>query len=69
MKRVGRVGIFVVALVFVVGPLLVETKPQATAKPSFEVTSIKPSPPNLNIRGGGPLGDRFAVTGGSLKML
>src|SRR5262249_21320644 len=38
-------------------------------KPSFEVVSIKPSAPTLGIRGGGPRGDRFSMTGASLKML
>jgi len=40
-----------------------------TPKPSFEVVSIKPSPPNLNMRGGGPRGDRLTLSGASLKML
>src|SRR5205085_1314894 len=31
--------------------------------------SIKPSAPNLGIRGGGPRGDRFSFVGASLRML
>jgi uncharacterized protein (TIGR03435 family) len=38
-------------------------------KPSFEVVSIKPTDPNLNIRGGGPRGDRYVMTGATLRML
>jgi uncharacterized protein (TIGR03435 family) len=39
-------------------------------KPSFEVVSIKPSDPSLNIRGGGPRGgDRYTMAGATLRML
>lgn len=39
-------------------------------KPSFEVVSIKPSDPNLTIRGGGSRGgDRYTMVGATLRML
>ena len=70
MNRTGKVALLVVALTFAVIPLLSQTTPQtASSKPSFEVVSIKPSAPNLGIRGGGPRGDRLMLMGASLKML
>ena len=70
MKLAGKLLLFVASLAFAVAPLLSETKPQAaSSKPTFEVVSIKPSPPNLNIRGGGPRGNSLTLTGGSLRML
>src|SRR5262249_5240093 len=65
MKRTGRIALFIAALAFAVAPLLSQTAP----KPSFEVVSIKPSAPNLGIRGGGARGDRFTLTGASLRMM
>ena len=66
MKRAGRLALIIAAFAFAAIPLL----PQTTVpKPSFEVVSIKPSPPNLGIRGGGPRGDRFTMSGSSLRML
>jgi len=47
-------------------PLLSQT---TAPKPSFEVVSIKPSPPGNFTRGGGPRGDRFTLSGASLRML
>jgi uncharacterized protein (TIGR03435 family) len=48
-------------------PVRSQTKPQ---KPSFEVVSVKPSPPNLNMmRGGGPRGDRLTLSSVPLRML
>ncbi len=67
MKKTGEVVLLIGAFAFAAFPLLSQTTPQT--KPSFEVVSIKPSPPNLGIRGGGPRGDRFNVTGASLRML
>jgi uncharacterized protein (TIGR03435 family) len=58
--------LIIAAFAFAVIPLLSQT---TSIKPSFEVVSIKPSPPNLGIRGGGPRGDRFTMSGASLKML
>jgi uncharacterized protein (TIGR03435 family) len=69
MKRAGRVGLFCAALAFVIAPVLSQTKSQTTPKPTFEITSVKPSPPNLNIRGGGARGDRLTLTGVSLRVL
>jgi len=66
MKRFGRVVLFAAASAFAVLPLLSQTP---TPKPSFEVTSIKPSAPGLGIRGGGPRGDRFDFVGANLRML
>jgi uncharacterized protein (TIGR03435 family) len=66
MKKVGRIALIIAAFAFAVIPLLSQTTP---AKPSFEVVSIKPSQPNLGIRGGGPRGDRFTMSGATLKML
>jgi uncharacterized protein (TIGR03435 family) len=63
---VKKTALMIASLVFAAAPLL--SKPQH-AKPSFEVVSIKPSPPDLMIRGGGPRGDRFAMSGASLRML
>ena len=67
MKKTGRIALMTGALAFAVIPLLSQTSP--TPKPSFEVTSIKPSAPNLNIRGGGPRGDRYTMSGVTLKNL
>ena len=70
MKSAVKVMLFVAAFMFAVMPLLSGTSAQTTSpKPSFEIVSIKPSPPNLNIRGGGPRGDRLNLTGASLRML
>ena len=66
MKKTGRIALLIAASAFTVIPLLSQTTPP---KPSFEVVSIKPSPPNLGIRGGGPRGDRFTMSGASLRML
>jgi len=70
MNQAGKVLLFVASLAFAVAPMLSQTTPQAaSSKPTFEVVSIKPSPPNLNIRGGGPRGNSVTMTGGSLRML
>jgi uncharacterized protein (TIGR03435 family) len=70
MKQAGKVLLFVASLAFAVAPMLSEPKPQAASpKPTFEVVSIKSSPPNLNIRGGGPRGNSVTMTGASLRML
>jgi uncharacterized protein (TIGR03435 family) len=65
MKKFGRLVLFTAASAFAAFPLLSQTPP----KPSFEVTSIKPSAPGLGIRGGGPRGDRFDFAGANLRML
>src|SRR4030095_9616306 len=66
MKRIEKVALMVVAFAFAVIPLLSQT---TAPKPTFEVVSIKPSAPNLGIRGGGPRGDRFTASGLTLKMM
>ena len=66
MKKMRKVMLFAAAFAFAVIPLLSQT---AAPKPSFEVISIKPSPPGNGIRGGGPRGDRFNMTGATLRML
>jgi len=67
MKKTGKAALLTFALTFAVIPLLCQTPP--SQKLSFEVISIKPSAPNLGIRGGGPRGDRYTLTGASLRML
>ena len=66
MKRIGKLGLLAGAFGFAIVPLMSQT---AQPKPSFEVVSIKPSAPNIGLRGGGPRGDRFMMTGASLRML
>ncbi len=67
MHKTGKLALFAGAFVFAAIPLLSQTTP--AKKPSFEVVSIKPSAPNLGIRGGGPRGDRYTMTGANLRML
>lgn len=67
MHHTGRVALLTAAFAFTVFPLLSQTTP--TQKPSFEVVSIKPSPPGNGPRGGGPRGDRFAMTGATFRTL
>jgi uncharacterized protein (TIGR03435 family) len=68
MNRVRPFALFIVGCMLIVAPLLSQTK----AKPAFEVVSIKPTPP-LNggaIRiGGGARGDRFTLSGATLRMI
>ncbi len=60
--------LMVLALTLAVVPLLSET-PQ-TAKPSFDVISIKPSGPNVaGIRGGGARGNRYTMSNVTLRIL
>src|SRR2546421_11566395 len=67
MKKTGKVVFMTAAFAFAVIPLLSQTAPNP--KPAFEVISIKPSAPNLGLRGGGPRGDRYSMVGATLKML
>jgi len=72
MKKIGRVSLVVCPALFAllsVIPLLSQTA--ATQKPSFEVVSIKPTPPSsgLRIGGGAPRGDRVNLVGANLRML
>jgi len=66
MNQMKKFALLSVAAAFAVLPLLSQT---TAPKPSFEVVSIKPSPPGNFIRGGGPRGDRFTLSGASLRML
>ena len=65
MTKTARMA-FIAAFTFAVLPLLSQT---TSPKPSFEVVSIKPSPPNLGMRGGQPRGDRLSLVGMSLRFL
>jgi uncharacterized protein (TIGR03435 family) len=68
MKKAGKAALMTAAFAFAVIPLLSQTSP--TPKPSFDVISIKPSAPNLNgIRGGGARGDRYTMSGATLRLL
>jgi uncharacterized protein (TIGR03435 family) len=66
MNRSARVAVFMAVSAFAVLPLLSQS---TSPKPSFEVVSIKPSPPNLGMRGGQPRGDRLSLVGMSLRLL
>src|SRR5262245_8315959 len=53
-------------------PLLLSqtTQPPQTPKPAFDVVSIKPSAPTpTGIRGGGACGNRYTMSGATLRML
>src|SRR6187549_3997831 len=59
-----RILAFSIAVAIV--PLFSQTP---APKPSFEVISIKRTAPSSNIEGFGAVGDRFNVTGGTLRFL
>ena len=66
--KTGKVMLLVAAFAFAAIPLLSQTSP--SSKPAFEVISIKPTAPSQNfIRGGGARGDRYTMSGASLRML
>src|SRR5262245_44462459 len=66
--KTGKVMLLVAAFAFAAIPLLSQTPP--SSKPAFEVISIKPTAPSQNfIRGGGARGDRYTMSGASLRML
>ncbi len=69
MKKSGSVALLIAALAVAVIPIPLVSQDGQTPKPSFEVVSIKPSPPNLMMRGGGPRGDRYSMSGATLRML
>jgi len=69
MKRTAKIVLLIAALGFAVIPFPLLSQTTTQPKPSFDVVSIKPSAPNLGIRGGGPRGDRFAMSGANLRML
>src|SRR5206468_8055966 len=56
-------------LVLFIAPLLTQTA--SSKKPSFDVISVKPSPPGTTGPRGiiGPRGDRFNMPGAPLRML
>src|SRR5437899_9624271 len=61
-----RLILLIAASTFSVCPLLSQNP---VPKTSFQVISIKPTLPGNSPRGGGPRGDRFSMTGATLKML
>jgi len=67
MHNTSKVALLMAGLALTAVPLLSQTptKPKA----SFDVVSIKPTGPGNQSRGGGPRGDRFTMTGATLKML
>ena len=67
MKHTAKVALLMAVFAFAVFPLFSQTTPNQ--KPSFDVISIKPSPPGNGPRGGGPRGDRFTMTGVTLRTL
>ncbi len=69
MKKAGKVALLIASFAVTVIPFPLVSQEAQTPKPSFEVVSIKPSPPNLYMRGGGPRGDRYAMSGANLRML
>src|SRR5215831_19209298 len=62
-------SLLVLCLILAAVPLLSQTL--QTAKPSFDVISIKPSAPanGPGIRGGGPRGNRYTMSNATLRML
>ena len=67
MVHARKIALAAATLACAVLPLLSQTA--ATSKLSFDVVSIKPSPPGSGPRGGGPRGDRFVMTGVTLQTL
>jgi uncharacterized protein (TIGR03435 family) len=67
MKRAGRVLLFLGAMASAVLPL--SSQAPAVAKPSFDVISIKPTAPGSRGGGGGPRGDRYTMSGVTLRAL
>jgi len=67
MHQTARLALFIAGCAFAVFPLFSQTAPKP--KPSFDVISIKPSPPVNGPRGGGPRGDRLVMTGVTLRSL
>ena len=68
MKQAGKLLSMSGAVALAVIPLFSQATPEK--KPSFDVISIKPTAPNQNgFRGGGPRGDRYTMSGATLRML
>ena len=65
--RIERTLLMLLGIGVAVIPIRSQTNPE---KPSFEVVSVKPAPPNLSMmRGGGPRGDRLTLSSVPLRML
>jgi uncharacterized protein (TIGR03435 family) len=68
MNKTGKVVLMLAAFAVAVIPMLSQTPP--TKKPSFDVISIKPSVQGgRGMRGGGARGDRYIMSGATLRML
>src|SRR3954469_8956321 len=71
MNRMGK-SVLLIAVLMVVA-ISVFSQTTQSPKPSFDVISIKPSPPPSpggGIRsGGGPRGNRYTMSNATLKML
>ena len=68
MKKTRRAAVVAAILALAITGLLAQT----TQKPSFDVVSVKPSPPlgnGPNRIGGGAQGDRFTMNNATLRML
>ena len=59
----------ILAFSFAVAIIPLFSQVPATPKPAFEVISIKRTAPDTDIEGFGGFGDRFNVTGGTLRFL
>src|SRR5690349_2351936 len=65
MKTTSKLVLLIAVFASWLIPLLSQT-----AKPSFDVVSIKPSAPNaMGIRGGGARGNRYTMSNATLRML
>jgi uncharacterized protein (TIGR03435 family) len=64
MTKTGNVLVVFIAAVFAVAPQFAQTP----AKPSFDVISIKPTPPGAR-GGGGVRGDKYTVSNITLRLL
>ncbi len=67
MHNLRKLALLMAGFALAALPLFSQTA--ANPKPSFDVISIKPAAPGNRGRGGGPRGDRFTMTGATLKML
>jgi uncharacterized protein (TIGR03435 family) len=66
--RIVKIILLLAASAVAVLPLL--SQAPATKKPSFEITSVKATPPaSAVLRGGAARGNRFTMTGTTLRML
>src|SRR5215471_14835687 len=65
MTRTGSILLFITAAVFAVTPQFAQTP----SKPSFDVVSIKPTVPGQRGGGGGIRGDKYTMSGITLRTL